>query len=135
VLAGHLRQYTQHTTTSPARLCRNLRTIRATGIAVSDRELEAGSSAVAMPVFGRRGQIAAAIEVSIPDLAQHVPAVRASLAMAAGAFGRELSQKNLVGSYPAADQHPVDRGRRISRNVGPARLLQLTGATAPGRLP
>jgi DNA-binding IclR family transcriptional regulator len=100
VLSGPLRQYTPQTITSAERLRWSLRTIRATRLAVCDRELDPGASAVAMPVFGLRGQVAAAVEVTVADVSRNVLAVKPALAMAAGALTRELEREEGVGPPP-----------------------------------
>jgi DNA-binding IclR family transcriptional regulator len=90
LLAGPLRRYTPRTVTRPERLRLDLRTIRATRLAVCDGELEPRWSAVAMPVFGSSGALLAAVELRVRHLARDVPALRSALAVAAGALSREL---------------------------------------------
>jgi DNA-binding IclR family transcriptional regulator len=91
VLAGDLRQYTPRTVTHPDRLRLDLRTVRATRLALCDGELEPQWSAVAMPVLGPAGSLVA-LELRVRDLARDVPAWRSALEMAAGALSRELSR-------------------------------------------
>jgi IclR family acetate operon transcriptional repressor len=90
VLSRCLRRYTAHTVTSPERLRWLLQTIRVTRIALCDRELHPDWCALAMPVFGARGDVVAAIELAVRDLAANVPTLKAVLALAAGALSREL---------------------------------------------
>jgi DNA-binding IclR family transcriptional regulator len=100
VLARGLRQYTAHTVTEPERLRWGFRTIRATRIAVCDRELDGHSCAVAAPAFGGGGDIVAAIELRVRDLAQDVPSVKAPLSVAAGWLSRELTRRPVVSRAP-----------------------------------
>jgi DNA-binding IclR family transcriptional regulator len=102
-LAEQLQQYTPRTVTCPERLRLDLRAVRATRFAVCDRELESRWSAVAMPVFGASGGLAAAMEIRVHDLARDLPALRPALAVAAGALSRELAT--------AGGRHP---GRRLA---------------------
>jgi DNA-binding IclR family transcriptional regulator len=97
VLSGPLRRYTSQTITSAERLRWSLRTVRATRLAVCDRELDPAASAVAMPVFGLRGQVAAAVEVTVADISRSVVGVKPALAMAAGALTRELEHEEGIG--------------------------------------
>ena len=90
VLARGLTRYTPSTLTHADRLHRSLRTIRATRIAVSCRELDDTSSAIAAPAFGA-GDVVAAIEVRIRDVAEDLPSVRAPLMVAAAWLSRELT--------------------------------------------
>jgi DNA-binding IclR family transcriptional regulator len=91
VLALGLRRYTPHTVTRPERLRWALRAVRATGIALCDRELDRTGRAVAAPVFGDGGRGVAAVEIAVRNLARDVPALRAPLAVAAAWLSRELA--------------------------------------------
>ena len=64
-----LRPYTPHTVTSPDRFRRALAVTRLTRVAVTRRELEPAVCGVAMPVFGPGGDVVAAIELAVRDLA------------------------------------------------------------------
>lgn len=90
ILALRLPRYTPCTLTDPQQLRAAFKTIRATRLAVSDRELEWDSCAVAAPVFGVGGQIVAAIELNARDLASDITAWRPILAVAAGSLSRDL---------------------------------------------
>jgi DNA-binding IclR family transcriptional regulator len=92
VLARPLRQYTPFTVTNPRLLHAAFRAIRSTRLAVCDRELEWSACAVAAPVFGAGGQIAAAIELHTADLARDRAAWRAVLSMAAASLSREIAR-------------------------------------------
>jgi DNA-binding IclR family transcriptional regulator len=92
VLAGDLRRYTPRTVTHPDRLRLDLRTVRATRLAVCDGELEPQCRAVAMPVLGAAGSLVVALELRVRDLARDVPEWRPALEMAAGALSRDLTR-------------------------------------------
>ena len=100
VHSGPLRRYTPQTITSAERLRWSLRTIRATRLAVCDRELDPGASAVAMPVVGLRGQVAAAVEVTVLGISRNVLGVKPALAMAAGAPTREIEHEEGIRPRP-----------------------------------
>ncbi|HXV92696.1 MAG TPA: IclR family transcriptional regulator C-terminal domain-containing protein [Pseudonocardia sp.] len=107
VVSLGLRQYTPHTVTHPERLRWALRTVRATRIAICDRELDRAARAVAAPVFGAGGRAVAAVEIAVRDLAKDVPAIRAPLAVAAGWLSSELASP--VGGPRDArpERHPA----------------------------
>ena len=86
-----LRPYTQHTITSPDRFRRALAVTRLTRVAVTRWELEAGVCGVAMPVFGPGGDVVAAIELAVHDLAKDLQPVMAALAIASRSLSRELA--------------------------------------------
>ncbi len=58
---------TPHTITDPVRFRRHLETVRAKGFAQALGELEIGLDAVAAPVFGRSGDVVAAVGISGPS--------------------------------------------------------------------
>lgn len=121
-LARRLRTYTPFTMTRPDLLHAAFRAIRATRLAVCDRELESESCAVAAPVFGAGGDVVAAIELDVRDLAHDVPVLRPTLAVAAGSLSRALGQ--LSGSRPA----PSHRlGSTPAPHRQPAQLM-ITGS-------
>ncbi len=62
-----LRRYTPHTVTHPAELGAELDRVRKEGFATSFEQLELGLHAVAVPVFGPRGEVIAAISASGPS--------------------------------------------------------------------
>jgi DNA-binding IclR family transcriptional regulator len=92
LLAQDLARYTTATVTRPERLRWSFRTIRATRIAVCDRELDQDWCAVAAPAFGAGGDVVVAVELRVRDLARDVPTLRAALVMSAGWLSRELAQ-------------------------------------------
>ena len=84
---------TGHKLTSAA-LRREVERIRNAGYCVTHAELDAGVSAVAAPVFGRGGQIFAAISVAGPETgfnADQLPALTDQVCAAAAQTGRSLS--------------------------------------------
>jgi DNA-binding IclR family transcriptional regulator len=108
VLGRRLRRYTPFTMTRPDVLISAFKTIRATRLAVCDRELEWDSCAVAAPVFGAGGQVVAAIELRTQDLARDIEGWLALLSVAAGSLSRDL------GHQPA--RRPAV-ARQLLRNV------------------
>jgi DNA-binding IclR family transcriptional regulator len=67
VLARGLLPITEHTVTEPAELRKQFDEIRELGYATTEEELELGLSAVAAPVWGQEGEIAAIISISGPS--------------------------------------------------------------------
>jgi DNA-binding IclR family transcriptional regulator len=90
ILRG-LRPYTSHTVTSPDRFRRALAVTRLTRVAVTRRELEPTTCGVAMPVFGPGGDVLAAIELTVRDLAHDLQPVLAPLSIATRSLSRELA--------------------------------------------
>ena len=90
-LARGLRPYTAHTVTAPDRLRRVLAVTRLTRVAVARWELEVGVSGVAMPVFGPGGDVVAAIELVVTDLAGDRQRVTTALSVASRSLTRELA--------------------------------------------
>jgi len=79
-----------------ARLRKEIESIRAAGFCVSHGELDAGASAVAAPVFGRGGQIFAAISVAGPETgfsAHRLPLLIERVLAAAAETGRGLAAR------------------------------------------
>jgi DNA-binding IclR family transcriptional regulator len=78
------------------RLRREIDSIRAAGYCVSHGELDTGASAVAAPVFGRGGQILAAISVAGPETgfsARRLPTLIEQVLSAAAETGRGLAAR------------------------------------------
>ncbi len=132
-LARPLRRFTAFTATCPRQLRSMLRTIRATRLAVSDRELRLDSAAVAAPVLGPKGQVVAAIELEADDLAEDVVAWRPILVVAAGTLSRELALRSPSrpaagpnqmrgASPPERPMHQSARDWRYHQPVGDVRL-------------
>jgi DNA-binding IclR family transcriptional regulator len=130
IITEGLRQYTRATITSPERLRCALRSIRATRVAICDRELDVDWAGVAAPVFGPGGGVLAAIELRVRDLARDVPALRAPLAVAARCLSRELATQR----FPAGPAHPWTAGQH---GLGPvptmAELRSVDRSSRTGR--
>jgi len=109
-----LRPYTQHTVTSPDRFRRALAVTRLTRLAVTRWELEAGTCGVAMPVFGRGGDVVAAIELTMRDLSKELQPVMAALSIATRSLSRELATERI-----GADQFPLHGILRSRRCTAP----------------
>ena len=90
ILQG-LRPYTRHTITSPERFRRALGVTRLTQVAITCRELDAGESTVAIPVFGYDGAIVAAIELTLGNVRRDVASLIPVLMMATRSLSRELA--------------------------------------------
>lgn len=79
-----------------ARLRKEIESIRSAGCCVSHGELDSGASAVAAPVFGRGGQIFAAISVAGPETgfsAKRLPMLIERVLAAAAETGRGLAAR------------------------------------------
>jgi DNA-binding IclR family transcriptional regulator len=121
-----LRPYTPFTITTPRLLRAALRAVRMSGLALCDRELRADSCAVAVPVFGPGGRIAAAIELQATDLTKDVDAWRPALVVAAGALSRELAahhsfSRQIWGSMDAPASGPGVPAPDVAQ-MGPERM-------------
>jgi DNA-binding IclR family transcriptional regulator len=114
-----LEAYTPFTVTAPDRFRRALAMTRLSRLAVSRWEYELDRSAFAVPVFGPRGRVAAAIEVRVEDPAAELPTVRPALAIAGRSLTRELSA---LRSFD-----PRGRGMRPTAAGAPA-LRRVDGA-------
>lgn len=90
VVARGLAGYTPFTLTRPELLRRALAVTRLTRVAVCRRELDLEASAVAVPVFGIGGEVAAALELEIRDL-QDLRRMQPPLVVAARALSREIT--------------------------------------------
>ena len=89
LIAKGLPQFTRNTISEPHRLRHDLASIRRVGMAVSVGELEAGTCAIAMPVFSDNKSIAA-LELEVRDPRTELARLTATLAMACGSLAREL---------------------------------------------
>jgi IclR family acetate operon transcriptional repressor len=113
-----LRRYTCSTLTTAARLDNVLRQVRLRRLAIVSGELVRGHFAVAAPVFGGRGDIAAAIEVRLRDGRAELATVVPALTVAVRGLSRELAHLARTGdaelSRPVATVLAMDGwiGRR-----------------------
>ena len=106
-LSRGLTSYTPFTLTAPDRFRRALAMARLSRLAVARWELESDRSALAVPVFGPGGRVAAAIEVRVDDPAAELPTVRPALVIAGRSLTRELSANpDLGGRTPGLRPHP-----------------------------
>lgn len=92
VCDGPLTAFTPHTITDPALLRRVLADVRATGCAVSDRQITDDAVSVAAPVYGPHGDVLAAVSVVVPAETTQahtlVPVVRLAARGISRALGR-----------------------------------------------
>jgi DNA-binding IclR family transcriptional regulator len=110
VLASDLPRYTPRTMVGRDQLQHALNLARATGFAISDRELDQAVSAVAVPVFDRAGLPIAALEAHVPRLCrQAVAHVVPALMLAARGLGREVDP----GDRSAPHVRPPSVRRRL----------------------
>jgi DNA-binding IclR family transcriptional regulator len=82
--------FTANTLYTAEALMRNLEVTRLTGVAVAHGELVVGDSAVAVPVFGAGGVVAAALELKLDNPRTDLEMCRAALLVAARGLSREL---------------------------------------------
>jgi DNA-binding IclR family transcriptional regulator len=97
VLAGPMPRHTSHTIATRAALESELARIRHDGFAVDNEEMEEGVRCIAVPVFDRRGDIAAAMSVSGPTTRMTVQRVAG---LVAGAKGIALELSQALGYQP-----------------------------------
>jgi DNA-binding IclR family transcriptional regulator len=118
VLAGRMPAYTDSTVTTPDALAAALVAVRARGVAVVRREWREDESAVAVPVFGPGG-VVAALELTagafplaaVAGGAFPLTAAAPALVVAARALGRRLAENPMAlpsGTGPAPLRWPVD---------------------------
>jgi DNA-binding IclR family transcriptional regulator len=92
VIRHGLRSYTVSTVATAARLRHALKVTRLRGIAVARGELLPGHCAVAVPVFGPAGEVAAALEVQLCDVPSEMPTTVPALMVAARGLSRDLGR-------------------------------------------
>ncbi|MEV0401333.1 IclR family transcriptional regulator [Actinoallomurus sp. NPDC050550] len=90
VCSGPLRAFTPHTVTDPAVLRRVLAEVRRCGCAVSDRQITEDAISLAAPVRGAGGDVVAAVSVVVDVEDARVPALTATVQVAAGGISRAL---------------------------------------------
>lgn len=112
VIRHGLRSYTASTVATAARLRHVLKEIRLRGIAVAKGELLPGHCAVAVPVFGAAGEVAAALEVRLCDVSSETPTTLPALMIAARGLSRELGRVAGPVSPPGPALPPGGRGER-----------------------
>jgi DNA-binding IclR family transcriptional regulator len=110
ILRG-FRAYTAHTVTSPDRFRRALSVTRLTKVAITRWELEPDACGIAVPVFGPRGTVVAAMELTVPDLHRDLRPILSALMIASRCLSRELgtvrhlTTENLVDQPDALTAH------------------------------
>jgi DNA-binding IclR family transcriptional regulator len=85
-----LRRYTDNTITDPRLLFEELRSVRATGYAISSGELEEGIDAVAAPIFDHLNTVVAAVSIGGPS--ERCRPKQAELIAAVTRAGQQISQ-------------------------------------------
>lgn len=93
-----LRAFTPNTVTDPDELKAQLRQIRRQGYCLSEGEVDAGATIVAVPIFGRRGRLVAGLSVAGPTFRMDeatVDKTLASLRNAAAAIEEELADADI----------------------------------------
>jgi DNA-binding IclR family transcriptional regulator len=91
VIQAGLTAFTPHTITSPDVLRQKLAVIRLTQVATARGEFEHGKATIAMPIFYRRGRVAAAIELTIGDPATELKPASSALSVACRSLSRQLT--------------------------------------------
>jgi IclR family acetate operon transcriptional repressor len=104
-----LRRYTEHTIVSAGELAASLEQVRRDGYAATFQETEAGAGSVSAPVFGRDGEVLAAISAAAPvqrltdaDVPRLAPLVMAA--------ADDLSRR--MGGHPPAATGPGLAGQQ-----------------------
>lgn len=92
VVSQGLCAYTEHTVTDLDRFKHSIKLGRQQRYAVAHNEHRLGYSAVAVPVFGPGGNLTAAIEMRVDDLARGVSNALPTLKVAARSLSRQLGQ-------------------------------------------
>ncbi|MEV5750597.1 IclR family transcriptional regulator [Actinoallomurus sp. NPDC052308] len=100
VCSRPLRAFTPYTVTDPAVLRRTLAEVRRCGCAVSDRQITDDAISLAAPVRGVGGEVVAAVSVVVGAQDARVPALTATVQVAAGGISRAL------GWRPGRDRGP-----------------------------
>lgn len=118
VLAQGLCAYTPHTVTDPDLFRYAIKLARQRRYALADNELRLNYSAVAVPVFGPGGNLTAAIEMRVDDLARGVSSALPSLKLAAHSLSRELGKS--VCGCPATEAAAMPLHSAIPNALGVA---------------
>lgn len=106
-LDGPLRQFTDRTIVDAGALTAELGSIRATGIAVENGEVQAGLSCIAVPVMGPDGRPVAALSVSGPTGRLDLRERSVTLRRIASAAARSLPAASTSARAAAHGRHPA----------------------------
>jgi DNA-binding IclR family transcriptional regulator len=129
-VVGHgLRGYTASTVTTAARLRHTLKVTRLRGMAVAFGELVPVHSAVAVPVFGPAGEVAAALEVRLRDVPSGGAGAVPALTVAARGLSRDLGR---AVTKSVSDDPVVGDGGSVERAVSSGPVAVPTLATRVG---
>lgn len=91
---------TPHTITSLPQLVEHLERVRQQGYAVDDEETNPGVRCVGAPIYDYKGQVIAAISVTLPAYRlplEHIPAIAGTVIEASKAISAELGYKPALG--------------------------------------
>jgi IclR family KDG regulon transcriptional repressor len=102
ILSQPLERFTATTTTDPDQLRSQFQLIRERGYHISSNDIEWGATAIAAPIFDKRGEAVAAVSVSGPSERLDTPAVERVLGLVlatAGDVSRSLGHVNSAGHY------------------------------------
>jgi DNA-binding IclR family transcriptional regulator len=102
IIYCQLTRYTPRTLATVAELTDDLQRIRVRGFATADRELDASTCAVGVPVFDTGGAAIAGIDVQVDNLERSaLEAVLPALTTAARCLGREIAPPAGTSARPA----------------------------------
>ncbi len=132
VVRHGLPSYTASTIATAVRLRHTLKVTRLRGMAVARGELRAGHCAVAAPVFGPAGEVAAALEVRLRDVPSELPGTVPALMVAARGLSRDLG-RIAVPVAPAGPVLPDGGPAERAMSSGPVAVPRLDGRSAGGR--
>jgi DNA-binding IclR family transcriptional regulator len=116
-----LARFTPYTLTTQDQLRRALAAIRLTRVALCRWELELGTAAIAVPVFGGGGTVVAALELRVRDLRSDLHTMQPALIVAARGLSRELATCQPFGQFTLASERRVAAaGQGAAAAVRPA---------------
>jgi DNA-binding IclR family transcriptional regulator len=115
MIARGLTPCTANTIISAERLRKTLSRIRLTRVAISRGELRNGVCVVAVPVFSGGGNVVAALEVDVRDLATDLRVVHPVLTVAARSLSREL----LINHTPNRSASSLSDRLRPAYHIAP----------------
>ena len=131
VVRHGLRAYTGSTVATAARLRHALKVTRLRGMAVVSGELLPGHCAVAVPVFGPVGEVAASLEVRLHDIPSDLHGIVPALTVAARGLSRDLG-RIVIDVSSGRSRGPGRRVRRAGGVVGSGRSCRRWRAGSAG---